>query len=162
LLTLGLSVQLKIFPTSGAGAGFTDRIWHLTLPAITVAVSIAPILVRALRSSIIEVAASDYVVTGMAAGLRRRQLLRSYLLRNSLSPLVTVFSINIGWVIGGTVIVEQLFGLPGLGSLLITSITTRDYGIIQLVTLVFALIVVVVNLVTDLVYAMLDPRVVLA
>ena len=162
MLTLYLSVRARIFPSTGAGVGFQDRLWHLTLPALTIAISITPLLVRSLRSSVIEVVASDFVTTGRAAGLRPHQLLFSYILRNSLLPLVTVFSINLGWLIGGTVIVEQLFGLPGLGSLLITSITTRDYGIIQLVTLVFALIVLVVNLLTDLAYAVLDPRVSLA
>ncbi|MCW2942612.1 MAG: Peptide transporter, permease protein [Actinomycetia bacterium] len=161
MLTLYLSVRAQIFPSTGAGVGFQDRLWHLTLPALTIAVSITPLLVRSLRSSVIEVVASDFVTTGRAAGLRPGQLLLSYILRNSLLPLVTVFSINVGWLIGGTVIVEQLFGLPGLGSLLITSITTRDYGIIQLVTLVFALIVLMVNLLTDLAYAVLDPRVAL-
>jgi peptide/nickel transport system permease protein len=85
----------------------------------------------------------------------------TYVLRNSLLPTVTILSVNVGWLIGGTVIVEQVFGLPGVGSLLITSITTRDYAIIQAVTLILALFVVVVNLVTDLAYLALDPRVVL-
>lgn len=161
VLTLYLSVRAGIFPSTGAGTGFSDRLWHLTLPALTIALSITPLLVRSLRSSVIEVVASDFVTTGRAAGLGPAQLLLTYVLRNSLLPLITVFSINIGWLISGTVIVEQLFGLPGLGSLLITSITTRDYGIIQLVTLVFALIVLVVNLLTDLTYAVLDPRVAL-
>jgi peptide/nickel transport system permease protein len=115
--------------------------------------------VRSLRSSLIEVLGSDYVITGQAAGLRRSTLLWSYLLRNSLLPLVTILSINVGWLIGGTVIVEQIFGLPGLGSLLITSITTRDYAIIQIVTLILAVLVIAVNLLTDLSYAALDPRV---
>ena len=91
-----------------------------------------------------------------------RTLLVSYVLRNSLLPLVTVLSVNLGWLIGGTVIVEQIFGLPGLGSLLIGSITARDYAIIQLVTLLLALIVIAVNLITDLAYLALDPRVSLA
>lgn len=159
VLALYLSVQYRLFPVSGAGSGGTDRLWHLTLPAITIALSISPILMRTLRSSLIEVTDADYVMTGRAGGLRGRQLVGSYLLRNSLLPLVTVFSINVGWLIGGTVIVEQVFGLPGMGSLLISSITTRDYAIIQLATLVFAMLVIVVNLATDLGYAALDPRV---
>ena len=159
ILSLLLGVRFRIFPIAGAGTGGLDTIWHLTLPAITIALSIAPILVRSLRSSLIEVLGSDYVVTGRAAGLRQRTLLCSYLLRNSLLPLVTILSINVGWLIGGTVIVEQIFGLPGLGSLLITSITTRDYSIIQVVTLILAFLVIAVNLLTDLSYAALDPRV---
>ena len=159
ILSLVLGVRLRVFPISGAGTGGLDTIWHLTLPAVAIALSISPILVRSLRSSLIEVLGSDYVVTGQAAGLRRSTLLWSYLLRNSLLPLVTILSINVGWLIGGTVIVEQIFGLPGLGSLLITSITTRDYAIIQIVTLILAVLVIAVNLLTDLSYAALDPRV---
>jgi peptide/nickel transport system permease protein len=159
VFSLVLGVQIKLFPVTGAGSGGLDTIWHLTLPALTIAFSIAPILVRALRSSLIEVLLADFVTTGRAAGLRGRTLLLSYVLRNSLLPLITVLGVNVGWLIGGTVIVEQVFGLPGLGSLLITSIGTRDYAIIQLVTLVLALFVIAVNLLTDLAYVALDPRV---
>jgi peptide/nickel transport system permease protein len=92
-------------------------------------------------------------------GLARRYLLTSYLLRNSLRPVVTVISINIGYLIGGTVVTEQIFSVPGVGSLLIGSIATRDYGIIQMATLLFALLVVMVNLAADLLYRVIDPRV---
>jgi peptide/nickel transport system permease protein len=159
IFSLVFGVELRVFPVTGAGSGGLDTMWHLTLPALTIALSIAPILVRALRSSLIEVLRADFVTTGRAAGLGGRTLLLSYVLRNSLLPLITVLSVNVGWLIGGTVIVEQVFGLPGLGSLLITSITTRDYAIIQLVTLVLALLVIVVNLLTDIAYVALDPRV---
>jgi len=159
IFSLVLGVRLKLFPIAGAGSGGLDTIGHLTLPALTIALSIAPILVRALRSSLIEVMQSDFVTTGRAAGLRSRTVIVSYVLRNSMLPLVTVLSVNVGWLIGGTVIVEQIFGLPGVGSLLIGSISSRDYAIIQLVTLVLALIVIVVNLLTDLAYVALDPRV---
>lgn len=159
ILSLLFGVRLRLFPIAGAGKGGLDTIWHLTLPALVIGLSISPILVRALRSSLIEVLSSDFVTTGRAAGLRSRTLLVSYVLRNSLVPLVTVLSVNVGWLIGGTVIVEQVFGLPGLGSLLIGSITARDYAIIQLVTLLLALTVIAVNLLTDLAYVALDPRV---
>lgn len=159
ILALVLGVQLKLFPIAGPGTGGVDTLWHLTLPALTIALSISPILARSLRSSLIEVLGSDPITTGRAAGLRRPTLLWSYTLRNSLLPLITVLALNLGWLIGGTVIVEQVFGLPGLGSLLLTSITSRDYAIIQLVTLVFAIFVIVVNLLADLAYAFLDPRV---
>jgi peptide/nickel transport system permease protein len=159
MLALVFAVWLKVFPITGAGGGGLDTLWHLTLPALTIALGIAPIFVRALRSSLIEVLHSDFVTTGRAVGLKPWVLLVSYTLRNSLVPLVTVISINVGWLIGGTVIVEQVFGIPGLGSLLIGSITTRDYSIIQLVTLILAILVIVVNLLTDLAYAALDPRV---
>lgn len=159
LLALYLGVRVSLFPVAGKGEGGIDTIYHLTLPALTIAISITPLLVRALRSSLIEVMASDYVTTGRASGLKGRTLVWSYMLRNSILPLITVFSINLGWLIGGTVIVEQIYSIPGLGSLLISSITTRDYSIIQLVTLILALFVILANLLTDLAYAVFDPRV---
>ena len=159
VLLLILVVRFHLFPIGGAGTGGLDTIWHLTLPALTIALSIAPILVRSLRSSLISVLSADFVTTGRAAGLRPWTLRSSYVLRNSLMPLITVLSLNVGWLIGGTVVIEQVFAIPGLGSLLIGSIATRDYAIIQLVTLILALVVIVVNLVTDVAYAVLDPRV---
>lgn len=161
MLMLLLGVELRLFPIAGPGSGGVDTLWHLTLPALTIALSISAILARSLRSSLIEVFGADFVMTGKAAGLRARTMLSSYTLRNSLSPLITVLALNIGWVISATVIIEQVFGLPGLGSLLITSITTRDYAVIQFVTLIMAIFVITINLLTDLAYAVLDPRVTL-
>jgi peptide/nickel transport system permease protein len=159
ILALLLSVKFRLLPLGGIGASRLDTLWHLTLPALTIGLHISPILVRALRSSLIEVMSSDYVTTGRAMGLRSVTLLFSYLLRNGLTPFVSVLGLNIGWLIGGTIIIEQVFGVPGVGSLLITSILTRDYSIIQFVALVLAVLVILVNLLTDLVYAWLDPRV---
>jgi peptide/nickel transport system permease protein len=159
LLALLLSVRWKLLPLGGVGASRLDTLWHLTLPALTIGIHISPILVRALRSSLIEVMSSDYVTTGVAMGLRPVTRLTSYVLRNGLTPLVSTVGLNIGWLIGGTIIIEQVFGVPGVGSLLITSILTRDYSIIQFVALVLAFLVIIVNLVTDLTYALLDPRV---
>jgi peptide/nickel transport system permease protein len=159
ILALLLSVKWRLLPLGGVGTNWLGTVWHLTLPALTIAVHISPILVRALRSSLIEVMSSDYVTTGRAMGLRPMTLLFSYLLRNGLTPFVSVLGLNIGWLIGGTIIIEQVFGVPGIGSLLITSILTRDYSIIQFVALVLAVLVILVNLLTDLTYALLDPRV---
>ena len=159
VLSFYLGVKVRWFPISGAGHGFVGTIYHLTLPAITIAIALTPVLVRALRSSLIEVIASDYVVTARACGLRTRYIIWNYMLRNSVLPLLTIFSLSLGYLIGGTVIVEEVFGIQGVGTLLIGSVSTRDYGIIQLVTLVLALFVVIGNLATDLVYASLDPRV---
>jgi peptide/nickel transport system permease protein len=159
ILALLLSVKLRLLPLGGVGVNRLDTLWHLTLPALTIALHISPIFVRALRSSLIEVMNSDYVTTGVAMGLRPVTLLVSYLLRNALTPFISVLGLNVGWLIGGTIIIEQVFGVPGVGSLLITSILTRDYSIIQFVALVLAVLVIVVNLLTDLAYAALDPRV---
>ncbi len=158
LLAYIFGVKYQLLPITGQGEGGFDTLAHLTLPAITLAISISPILVRTLRSSIIEVLASDYVTTGRAMGLKPSYLNFNYILRNSLRPAVTVVTINLGYLIGGTVIVERLFSLAGVGSLLIGSIATRDYAVIQLATLIFALLVVVTNLLGDLLYSWLDPR----
>jgi len=159
ILALLLSVRWKLLPLGGVGVSRLDTLWHLTLPALTIGLHISPTLVRALRSSLIEVMSSDYVTTGVAMGLRPVTRLFSYVLRNGLTPFISTLGLNIGWLIGGTIIIEQVFGVPGVGSLLITSILTRDYSIIQFVALVLAFLVIVVNLLTDLSYALLDPRV---
>lgn len=158
ILAYLLGVKLQVLPITGQGSGGIDTLVHLTLPALTLAISISPILVRTLRSSIIEVLASDYVTTGRAMGLKNDTLYASYILRNSLRPVVTVVTINLGYLIGGTVIVERIFSLAGVGSLLIGSIATRDYAVIQLSTLIFAVLVVAANLAGDLLYRLLDPR----
>jgi peptide/nickel transport system permease protein len=162
ILALLLSVKVRLVPLGGIGAGGLNTLWYLTLPALTIGLHISPILVRSLRSSLIEVLSSDYVTTGVAMGLRPLTLLVSYVLRNGLTPFISVLGLNIGWLVGGTIIIEQVFGVPGVGSLLITSILTRDYTIVQFVTLVLAFLVILVNLLTDLAYAALDPRVSLA
>ena len=159
ILALLLSVRVRLLPLGGVGVNRLDTLWHLTLPALTIALHISPILVRCLRSSLIEVMSSDYVTTGVAMGLRPITRLVSYLLRNGLTPFISTLGLNVGWLIGGTIIIEQVFGVPGVGSLLITSILTRDYSIIQFVALVLAVLVILVNLLTDLTYALLDPRV---
>lgn len=159
ILALLLSVRWRLLPLGGVGVSRLDTLWHLTLPALTIGLHISPTLLRALRSSLIEVMSSDYVTTGVAMGLRPATRLFSYLLRNGLTPFISTVGLNIGWLISGTIIIEQVFGVPGVGSLLITSILTRDYSIIQFVALVLAFLVIIVNLLTDLTYALLDPRV---
>jgi peptide/nickel transport system permease protein len=161
VLALYLGVRMKLFPIVGTGTGLFGTLYHLALPALTIALSMAPLQVRALRSSLIEVMGADYLTTARACGLRSRFVVWSYLWRNSMLPLITVSSVNLGWLIGSTVIVEQVFAIPGLGSLLINSIATRDYAIIQLVTAFLALFIILANLITDLAYAVFDPRVAL-
>jgi peptide/nickel transport system permease protein len=162
LLILLLGVRVRIFPVGGAGTGVADRLYSLTLPALTAVLAITPILLRTLRSSLIEVLRADFVSTARAVGLPRRTVFRSYILRNSILPCLTVLNVNIGWLIGTVIVVEDVFGLPGLGSLLVSSISTRDYSIIQLATLFFAFFVIAANLVMDLLYGVVDPRISLA
>jgi peptide/nickel transport system permease protein len=154
-----LSVKLKLFPVAGYGEGWQEHLHHLFLPALTISLSIVPILVRALRASILEALTSDYVRTARAKGLRERAVVSAHVLRNALIPAVTLLGLSVGYLLGGTVIVENVFSLPGAGKLLVEAISARDYPLVQSTTLVFAFLVIVVNLLTDLTYTFLDPRV---
>jgi peptide/nickel transport system permease protein len=159
LLIIFFSVQLGLFPVSGYGSGLLDTLWHLFLPALTIALAIAPVLVRALRSSILDALSADYVRTARAKGLRERAVITAHVLRNALIPATTLLGLSIGSLMGGTVILEKVFALPGAGALLIDSIGARDYPVVQAATMVFATMVILVNLVTDIIYSFLDPRV---
>lgn len=159
LLVLIFSIRLKIFPTSGLGQGFPDHLVSLTLPALTVGFYLAPVLLRSLRSSLSETLSAEFVEAARARGLSERRVLFKHVLRNSLIAMITILGVNIGFLISGAVVVENVFAIPGLGSLLVTSIVSRDYPVIIALTLIFGLAVVVVNLLVDLSYAILDPRI---
>jgi peptide/nickel transport system permease protein len=159
LLLTYLSIRLQLFPVAGYGEGWQEHLYHLFLPALTIALSIAPLIVRALRTSILEGMGSDYVRTARAKGLRERAVVSAHVLRNALIPAVTLLGLSVGYLLGGTVIVENVFSLPGAGKLLIDAIAARDYPLVQSMTLIFALIVILINLLTDVIYTFLDPRV---
>ncbi|MBV9579621.1 MAG: ABC transporter permease [Chloroflexi bacterium] len=159
LLILVLSLGLHWFPVAGFGTSFTDHIWYLFLPALTLALGLAAVLIRNLRSSVIATSRSDYVRTARAKGLLERMVLLRHVLRNAVLTTVTIFGLQFGFLIGGALVVETVFAIPGLGQLLFTSITSRDYPVVQAITVVTALMVIVVNLAVDLSYSFLDPRV---
>jgi peptide/nickel transport system permease protein len=159
LLILFFSLKLGWLPTAGYGDGFADHLKSLTLPAITVGLYLAPILLRTLRVGIIETLDTEFVEAARARGLSERRIVFKHVLRNSLVSTVTVLGLNIGFLLSGLVIIENVFALPGLGSELVNSILSRDYPLIQALTLVFGVAVVTINLLTDLAYAKLDPRV---
>jgi peptide/nickel transport system permease protein len=161
MLMLAFSIHFKIFPISGTGEGFGGTLRALFLPAFTIAVTMAPMLIRSLRGSLIEVLEAPHVDFARAKGLPHHVVMLRHVLRNSLISTVTVLGVNMGWLIGGTVVVETVFAVPGLGSLMINAIFARDYPLVQAVTLVFAVLVVTINLLTDFGYALLDPRVTL-
>jgi peptide/nickel transport system permease protein len=158
LLTF-LAAKLRWFPVGGFGDSFGDNLYHLFLPALTLALSLSAVLMRNLRSSIIDVLDAEYVDFARAKGLRNRLVLGRHVLRNALISTVALFGLNIGTLFGGAVITESVFAIPGVGRLLIDSIYGRDYPVIQGLTLVLAILVSLVFLVTDLVQAWLDPRV---
>lgn len=157
IIVFGLGLHL--FPVGGYGSGFWGHAHSLFLPCLTVAVSIAPMLLRSLRTSLIEALGSDYVAFARAKGVTARTVLFQYGLRNAAISAVSVLGINIGFLVGSTVVIENVFALPGLGQLMITSILDRDFPIVQGITLIFSVVVILVYLLTDVTYALLDPRV---
>jgi ABC-type dipeptide/oligopeptide/nickel transport system permease component len=159
MLMLVFSIRLGIFPISGKGHNLIENLRFLFLPAFTISVAMAPMLIRALRGSLIDVLQAPHVDFARAKGLPYRVVLIKHVLRNSLISTVTILGVNMGWLIGGTVVVETVFAVPGLGSLMINAIFARDYPMVQAITLVYALLVVGINFLTDISYSLLDPRV---
>jgi ABC-type dipeptide/oligopeptide/nickel transport system permease component len=159
IFILIFAVHLHLFPVNGYGTGLVGHLRYLFLPAFTIALAFSTILVRTLRASTLSVLATDYVDTARIKGISRVAVLRRHVLRNSIISLVVVFGINLAFLISGTVIIEVVFGIPGVGRLLVDSVSTRDYAVVQGTTLVLAFLVVMVNLLTDVVHASLDPRV---
>jgi peptide/nickel transport system permease protein len=159
ILQTTLALKFRLFPVSGYGTGFVGHLHAMFLPALTVAIALCPVVIRSLRASMLNVLGADFVTTARAKGVPGPRLFIRHVLRNAVIPAVTVLGINIGFLIGGTLIVEQVFQVPGIGQLMINSIFQRDFDVVQAVALVFGIMVVLVNLLTDVAYASLDPRV---
>ncbi len=159
MLILFLGLDLRLFPVGGYGEDLPGHLYSMFLPGLTVAIAISPLLIRSLRTSMISVLESEYVATARSKGISERRVLLRHVLRNAAIPAVTVLGVNIGFLVGGTLIIENVFALPGIGNLMIQAIFNRDFPVVQGVTLVFGVMVVLVNLTTDVVYSLLDPRV---
>jgi peptide/nickel transport system permease protein len=159
LLILVLALRLKWFPVAGFGATFQEHIWYLFLPALTLSLQLSAVLIRNLRSQVIYTGRSDFVRTARAKGLPERVVLVRHVLRNALLSTVTIFGLQFGFLVGGALVIETVFAVPGIGQLLFTSITSRDYPVVQAITIVSAVLVIIVNLFVDLSYSFLDPRV---
>ncbi len=159
LLILVLSLALKWFPVAGFGATLPEHIWYLFLPALTLGLQLSAVLIRNLRSQVIVTLRSDFVRTANAKGLPEHLVLVRHVLRNALLSTVTIFGLQFGFLVGGALVIETVFAVPGLGQLLFTSISSRDYPVVQAITVVTAVLVIVVNLLVDLSYSFLDPRV---
>ena len=162
VLIMVFSLYLGLFPSSGFVSPLEDPvagIRHLVLPAVTVGTAISAVVMRMMRSSLLEVFSEEYIKTARAKGLTRALITNKHAVKNALIPTVTVIGLNFGYLLGGVVIVEQIFAIPGLGRLTLTAITTREYRVLQASLLVIAFLFAVVNLATDLVYAYLDPRI---
>ncbi|MCQ3804982.1 MAG: ABC transporter permease [bacterium] len=159
LLLTFVALRVDWLPVGGYGATWPDRLIAMILPGLTVAIGIAPFTIRSLRSSLIEVMEADYIATARAKGLAGVRVLWAHGLRNAVIPTVTVLGVNLGWLVGNTLIVEKVFALPGLGALMIDAVLERDFAVVQGLALIFGLLVVLVNLLADVVRASLDPRV---
>jgi peptide/nickel transport system permease protein len=159
ILIIVFSVDLHWFAVGGWGVSFGDHLRSLVLPGLTAAIAIVPVLVRSLRVGMLEVIESDFVATARAKGLRGSRVLFGHVARNALIPTLTLLGINIAYLIGGTVVIERVFNLNGLGNLMLSAIGVRDFPVVQGVTIVYAIAVVLVNLLTDLTSARLDPRI---
>jgi peptide/nickel transport system permease protein len=159
MLVLLFALRLEWMPVGGLGDGVTGHLHSLLLPALTIALAMSPLVIRSLRASMLEVLEAEYVTTARAFGLPQRRIFRRHVLRNALLPAITVLGVNLGFFVGGTVVIESVFAIPGLGQLMIQAIYNRDFPIVQGVTLIFGALVILINLFTDLSYSALDPRV---
>jgi glutathione transport system permease protein len=154
LLIMAFAVKLRWFPTTGASS-----LSSFVLPSITLGISIAAVIARFTRSSIIEVLKEDYIRTARAKGLKEKVVIWKHAFRNSLLSVVTVVGLQFGFLLGGAVVVEAVFAFPGLGSLLIQSVNFRDYPTIQSLILIFSLQFIIINLIVDVLYAVLNPEI---
>jgi len=159
MLILVFGLKLGWFPVAGYGETLPEHVRGMVLPGLTIALTLSPILIRSLRASMIDVLGSDYIVTARSKGLSSGEVMRRHALRNAAISSVTVLGVNIAYLTGSTLVVERVFSLPGIGQQMLNSIMGRDFPTVQGITLVFAIMVVTVNLLTDVTHAVLDPRV---
>ena len=158
LLTV-FAAWLRWFPVGGYGETFAEHVHHLFLPAITLAFSFSAVVMRSLRASILQVLTAEYVDFATSKGLSARVVLLRHVLRNALIATVTLVGLHIGALLGGAVVTETVFGVPGVGRLMVESIFARDYPVIQALTLVLAILVSLAFVITDIVQMSLDPRI---
>lgn len=162
MLILALSLGLGLFPSSGfvpLSEGLFDNLRSLFLPALTLAIGLSAVLVRVTRAAVAEVQERDFVRFLHAKGLRQRAIVYRHVLRNAGIPIVTVIGLQFGYLLGGAVIVEEVFSLPGVGRLIVSSTLERNYPVVQAGMLVIALMFILVNLATDILYAVLNPKI---
>lgn len=159
LLLLLFALRLRLFPVGTWGESFSERLHALILPGVTGALTTTALMIKNLRSNVIDVIHSDYVDFSRSKGLREGRIMGRHVLRNAMISTVTLLSLRIANMLGGSIVIETVFSLPGLGKLLVDSIFARDYAVVQTVVLLLALLVLAVNLLTDIAYSLLDPRV---
>lgn len=154
-----IAVDAQLLPSAGYGSGFLGHLESLLLPSLTIALGITPLIIRSLRAETLKVAESDFVTTARAKGLSESQIRLRHVLRNALAPSVTVLAVNVSFLVGGTLVIEKVFSLGGVGTLMLQGINSRDFPVVQAVTLILAFVVVAINIMGDLVQGLIDPRV---
>lgn len=154
LFIFAFSLKFRLFPATGGG-----DLKHLVLPAVTLGLGAAAIIARLTRASMLEVLRQEYVTTARAKGVRERTVILLHALKNALIPVLTIFGLQFGRLLAGTVVIETVFGRPGVGRMLVDAIQAKDFPLVQGTVLVIAVFYVVVNLLVDLGYAVLDPRI---
>jgi peptide/nickel transport system permease protein len=159
MLIILFSVNLGLLPVSGYGETLGDKIAHLVLPSLTIALSLSTVLTRSLRAAMVEGLRSDVATAARARGMPERVVFWRHVVPNSMVPTINLLAINIGWLIGGTVVIESVFAIPGIGQLLVRAIFSRDYMVVQGVAMVLACATVLINLIADIVTVAADPRV---
>lgn len=155
------SVNLGWFPSFGSGEGFGGRIEHLTLPAVALALSYLALVARVTRSAMLEELRREHVETARARGIAESKIVRRHVVRNALAPITTISGIVVAGLLTAAVVVESAFGLNGLGSLLVQSVNVKDFPVVQAIALLLVAVFVLMNLVVDLLYGLIDPRVTL-
>ena len=162
LMVYVFGLKLHWLPTSGYTSPF-DNFWmstkQLIMPVACLAITEIAMVSRQMRSSVLEVVRQDYIRTAWAKGLSERLIVLKHMLKNSLIPVITLMGFAVGMIFGGSVLIESVFNIPGMGRLMVTSIFAQDYVVVQACTLIFAVIVLVSNLVVDMSYGWLDPRI---
>lgn len=159
MLLILLGIKIPIFPVGGGGETFRENLYHLFLPALAMGLELCAVLTRNLRDAIISTLTSDHVVFARTKGLREQLILIRHVLRNSMVSTITLLGVYMSWLVGGSVIIETVFALPGVGGTMVQAIMGRDYPVVQGLTFTFGVLVSLVFLITDIVYSFLDPRV---
>jgi len=154
LIIFVFSLHIRLFPATGGG-----DLRHLVMPATTLGLGAAAIIARLTRSSMLEVLKQEYMTTARAKGLPERRVVLAHGLRNALIPVVTIFGLQFGQLLAGTVIIETVFGRPGIGRLIVDAILAKDFPMVQGIVLLIATSYVIVNLIVDIIYGFLDPRI---
>jgi peptide/nickel transport system permease protein len=162
LLIFGFSIALDLLPVQGyapISGNFLDFVSHLVLPSVTLGLFYAALIARITRASMLDVLAQDYIRTAQAKGLSNQDVLVGHALKNAAVPIVTVIGLGVALLIGGVVVTESVYTIPGLGRLTVDAVLARDYPTIQAVILLFSLTYVLINLAVDLIYTLFDPRI---